>query len=146
MVAHAPPEDAMTDAYQGPILLVLPEAADDFAATMLERMDHPVRTCHGPGAAEDCPLLHDEACPWYDEAHGIVFALDLTAPAHREILHEYQRHAADHGRDLPIRVVVPPGSPPLAELLDEVETWEHEPTIAELDGFACEVEAVDRFA
>ena len=31
-----------------------------------------------------------------------------------------------------------------AELLTEFEAWEHEPTVAELDGFAAGVEAADR--
>jgi len=31
-----------------------------------------------------------------------------------------------------------------AELLADVEVWPNEPTIADLDGFAAEVEAIDR--
>ena len=31
-----------------------------------------------------------------------------------------------------------------AALLAEVEAWEHEPSVADLDGFAAEVEATDR--
>jgi hypothetical protein len=30
------------------------------------------------------------------------------------------------------------------ELLEDVEVWTHEPSVADLDGFAAEVEANDR--
>ena len=49
------------------------------------------------------------------------------------------------GEDLPIRVVCTPDQAArFADLLAGVEVWEHDPTVADLDGFAAEVEAVDR--
>ena len=32
------------------------------------------------------------------------------------------------------------------DLLAEVEVWTHEPNVADLDGFAAEIEAADRLA
>lgn len=47
--------------------------------------------------------------------------------------------------DRPIRVVVGPGQAErYRDVLAGVETWTHEPTVAELDGVAARVEAADR--
>jgi hypothetical protein len=77
-----------------------------------------------------------------DQAHGIVFALDLDRGQHRAILRRYREVTRP---ELPIRVVVRPGQrAQFADLLTEFEVWEHEPTVAELDGFAAGVEAAER--
>lgn len=135
----------MNDTNAGLILLVVPESTDEFTASVLEKLDHAVLTCHGPKPGRDCPLLHGDGCPWLAEAHGIVFSLDLGRPAHRAILQAYDRLAADAGRDVPIRVILPPGAT-LPPGLDNLMTWEGEPSVADLDGFAALVEAVDRAA
>lgn len=79
-----------------------------------------------------------------ERAHGIVFKLDLDQPYHREILERY-RWAV--GTEVPIAVAVQRGQEVIyAELLDGMYLWTHQPTAAELDGFAALVEASDRFA
>jgi UDP-N-acetyl-D-mannosaminuronic acid transferase (WecB/TagA/CpsF family) len=76
-----------------------------------------------------------------DAAHGVIFQIDLDRPQHRAILKRYQEVVAD---DIPIVVVVRQGQKErFRELLAGVQTWETEPTISELDGFAAEVEAAD---
>jgi hypothetical protein len=91
-----------------------------------------------------CPLLGGEGCSKFDAAHGIVFQLDLDRPQHRAIIKRYRDVARP---DLPIRVVVGPDQADrYPELLGEFEVWTHEPTVAELDGFAARVEAADREA
>ena len=135
----------MGDAQPGTVLLVVPEGADDFAASFLERADHHVMTYHGPEAGSGCPLLRGEECPQYEGAHGIVFSLDLSNAAHRTILRTYEQAARDVGRDLPMRVVVPPG-PAAPDDVGGVLVWAGEPCAADLDGFAALVEAADRFA
>jgi hypothetical protein len=133
---------AMNDARRGVILLdVSPGEAEVFDAAFLERTGHPVVVCHGPGT-ELCPLLGGEACSKFADAHGIVFQLDLDRPQHRDIV---MRYRALTRPELPIRVVVGPGQAErYPELLSEVEVWAHEPTAADLDGFAARVEAADR--
>jgi hypothetical protein len=133
----------MKDSHQAPILLDVPPGGDgEFDRTFLERLDHPVSMCHGPAEDAICPLLGGEGCPQFEEAHGIVFALDLDRPQHRDILRRYRKDAA---ADVPIRVVVRPGQAErYAAVLADVEIWEHEPSVADLDGFAAEVEATDR--
>ena len=133
----------MADAQPGPILLVVPDGADEFAASFLERLEHHVTTCHGPDPGTTCPLVRGEGCPSYEGAHGIVFSLDLSRPAHRAILRTYEQAARAAGRDVPMRVVVPTPAP--AEV-DGVIAWAGEPSAADLDGFAALVEAADRFA
>ncbi|HET9442680.1 MAG TPA: hypothetical protein VFO65_05110, partial [Acidimicrobiales bacterium] len=109
---------------------------------MLERLGHPVVTCGGPDVATLCPLLGGQGCDKFEEAHGIVFELDLDRPQHRAVLHRYAELARE---DLPIRVVVrPEQAVRYAELLREVQWWDHSPTMADLDGFAAQVEAADR--
>jgi hypothetical protein len=139
-------EAAVVDTREGRILFVVPAGADDFTATVLEKFDHPVTTCTGPEPDVVCPLVRGDGCPWFEEAHGIVFSLDLRLPAHQAILREYEHMAADAGRDLPIRVVVPAGAVIPDDLLDAARVWSANPSVAELDGFAAEVEAADRFA
>lgn len=125
------------------VLLDVECGAGGFEREMLERLEHPVTVCNGPEVGKLCPLLGGNGCEKFDNAHGIVFALDLDRPQHRAIVRNYRALGRD---DLPIRLVVRPGQAERhAELLGEVQVWEHEPTMADLDGFAAQVEAVDRF-
>lgn len=126
----------------GLILLDVPPDIDEhFDVSFLERSGHPVEVCRGP-QDRPCPLLGGLGCPKFESAHGIVFELDLDRAEHREILQRYQA-AASAGR--PIRVVVGPGQAErYPDVLAGVEIWTHQPTVAELDGFAARVEATDR--
>jgi hypothetical protein len=115
----------------------------EFVRNLLERWEHPVQVCEGPEVRHLCPLLGGEGCERFGQAHGIVFKLDLDRPQHRAILRRYR----ELGRaDLPIRVVcTPEQAARYGDVLREVEVWDHEPSIADLDGFVAEVEAVERF-
>jgi hypothetical protein len=133
----------MADPMQGMVLLdVSPGAGEVFEREFLERVGHPAIVCHGPHEGELCPLLAGKGCASFDAAHGIVFELDLDRPQHRAIVARYR----ELGREgLPIRVVATPEQ--AARYQDElagVEVWTQEPTVADLDGFAAEVEANDR--
>jgi hypothetical protein len=127
---------------QGTVLLdVSPGSAGEFDRLSLERMGHPVVVCHGP-SGDGCPLVGGRGCQKFEAAHGVVFKFDLGRVEHREILRSYQHLARP---DTPIRVLVTPEeSERYADLLSGVETWTHEPNVADLDGFAAEVEAADR--
>jgi hypothetical protein len=121
---------------------VAPGAAANFDRGFLERNGHPVVMCPGPAHDALCPLLAGAGCDWVTDAHGIVFILDLDRPQHRQILARYRQVVRE---DVPIRAVVRPGQKELyADLLNTVEVWDHEPTAADLDGLAAEVEAADR--
>ena len=123
---------------QGLILDVTPNGQDDRA--FLEKLGHPVLVCHGPDMGHLCPLLKG-SCDMIDAAHGVVFQLDLERPQHRAILKRYQEVLPD---DVPIAVVLQEGQQEkYRELLSGIQTWEDEPTVSELDGFAAEVEAAD---
>ncbi|MGI9648437.1 MAG: hypothetical protein ACR2OI_07960 [Acidimicrobiia bacterium] len=109
--------------------------------SFLARLDHPVEVCHGPGDETPCPLLVGKGCEKVSTAHGIIYHLDLDRPAHRDILREYRRQVPS---DVPLRVVVQPGQDrTYAELLRGLPVWTHDPSPAELDGFAAMVEAAD---
>lgn len=126
----------------GTILDVTPEGFERFDRKLLEGSDHPVLTCRGPGEDVDCPLLADGQCEKVQQAHGIVFKLDLDEEEHRLILREYKRTLPD---EAPIGAAVELGqAEQYAELLEGVHVWIHQPTAAELDGFAALVEAADR--
>ena len=128
---------------QGTILVdIAPGESARFDREFLERNGHPVMMCPGPAEHALCPLLAGTGCQMVSDAHGIVFVLDLDREQHRAILDRY----CDVVRpDVPIRAVVRPGQRDrYADLLDRVEVWEHEPTVADLDGLLCEVEAADR--
>jgi hypothetical protein len=105
-------------------------------------MGHPVLVCPGPASEALCPLLSGEGCPMFEQAHGIVFKLDLGVDHHRAILRRYR----ELGRpEMPIRAMVSASDAErYVDLLRDVELWPHEPCVAELDGFAAEVEAADR--
>ena len=125
-----------------PILLdVAINGNESFVKDFLERVGHPVAVCHGPAVGTLCPLLGDGSCDIFEQAHGIVFELDLDRPQHRAILRKYRDLAPE---DMPIRAVVRPGQRERYDhLLTEIEVWDHRPSIADLDGFAAEVEAAD---
>ena len=107
-------------------------------------MGRPVLTCPGPPASQRCPLLRGAGCTKFGRAHGIVFKLDLGRGEHRAILRRYRQLARP---DVPIRVLVAPADTErYAELLQDVECWSHEPNVADLDGFAAEVEAIEVLA
>ena len=126
------------------LLDVTPGDDGEFDRSFLERLGHEVVMCHGPDQGRLCPLLANTNCDLADRAHGIVFALDLDRPQHRAILQRYREVLLP---DVPIRAVVGPGQRgKYASLLAQFEVWEHQPTVAELDGFAAEVEAADRLA
>jgi hypothetical protein len=133
----------MAQEMQGVVLLdVSPGAGEAFERSFLEKVGHPALVCHGPHDGDLCPLLAGKGCASFEAAHGIVFELDLDRPQHRAIVLRYR----ELGRDgLPIRVVATPEqASEHRELLQGVEVWTHEPTVADLDGFAAEVEANDR--
>lgn len=125
------------------ILDVTPGDHERFERDLLEGMGHVVEVCHGPEGHQGCPLVESGTCELVERAHGVVFKLDLDRPYHREIL---ERYRAAVGPDSPIAVAVQPGQDDTyAELLDGMYLWSHQPTAAELDGFAALVEASDRF-
>jgi len=124
------------------ILLDVQGGDREFVQSFLERNGHPVTTCSGPDPGTVCPLLSGEGCTKFQDAHGIVFELDLDRAQHRAILEHY---AQLRQPELPILVVVSPEQKvTYAALLEDLEVWDHEPTVAELDGFAANVESVDR--
>jgi hypothetical protein len=130
------------NAPEGTILIdVSPGLGGEFDRSFFERTGHEVLVCHGPDHGELCPLLAGTGCDLVDRAHGIVFALDLDDDQHRAILRRYQDVTRP---EVPIRVVVRPGQrEKYPDELADVDAWEHEPTVADLDGFAARVEAVD---
>jgi hypothetical protein len=135
----------MSDSSQGPILVDVGTGdSGEFEASFLEKVGHPVVLCHGPDEGSLCPLLAGQGCVKFDQAHGIVFELDLDRPQHRAIVEKYRKLA---GAELPIRVVVRAEQVErYVDLLVDLEVWTRRPTVADLDGFAAEVEAADRFA
>lgn len=131
------------DQSQGVVLLdVSPGEGEEFDSSFLERTGHPVVVCHGPSVKQLCPLLGGHGCEKFEQAHGIVFKLDLDRPQHRAIISRYRALGRP---DLPIRVVTTAQQASrYRDLLAGVEVWTHEPTVADLDGFAARVEAADR--
>lgn len=132
----------MDDTTQGTILLDVTSGGGQFDRSLLERFGHPVRVCHGPDHGKLCPLLADKGCEAFEHAHGVIFELDLDRPQHRAIVRRYRELARP---DVPIRVIVTTDQAErFADELRDVEVLTHSPTAADLDGFACEVEAADR--
>jgi hypothetical protein len=126
----------------GVILLDVASGTDTFDQDLLERLGHPVRMCHGPDHGTLCPLLAGRGCAEFESAHGVIFELDLDRPQHRAILRRYRELARP---DVPIRAVILAGQAErYASLLRDIEVLTHESTVADLDGFASEVEAADR--
>jgi hypothetical protein len=136
--------DGETEIIGGVILLDTASAADEtFDTSFLERNGHPVVVCRGPAAGTVCPSLRGEGCDLFGKAHGVVFQLDLDVAQHRAILGRY-RHLRP---DLPIRLVMRPDQVDrYRDLLAGFEVLVREPSAADLDGFAAEVEASDRMA
>ena len=111
-----------------------------FDRRFLEAAGHPVLMCHGPDHGTVCPILKD-GCSMVDDAHGVVFQLDLDRPQHRAILRRYKEVIAD---DVPLWVSVQPGQDTeYAELLANTRVVVGEPGSADLDAFAALVEAAD---
>ena len=132
----------MGEEREGVVLLDVLGGEGEFDQSILERLGHPVVVCHGPEAQHLCPLLGGSGCEKFEQAHGIVFELDLDRPQHRQIVQRYKELSRE---DLPIRVVVRPEQQQrFAALLSDVEVWDHLPSVAELDGFAARIEAADR--
>jgi hypothetical protein len=130
------------DALEGMILLDVSTGADMFDETMLERLGHPVKVCHGPDHGVLCPLFTGKGCRDFEDAHGVIFELDLDRPQHRAIVRLYRELARV---DVPIRVVVSPEQARrYGQELRGIEVLTHDSTVADLDGFAAEVEATDR--
>lgn len=130
------------DANHGMILLdMVDDTEAAFDQTFLERLGHRVAVCHGPAHATLCPILSGAGCEMVSDAHGIVFALDLDRPQHRAILRQYCAVARP---EIPIRAVVRPGQDVrYADLLEGVQVWVSAPSVADLDGFAAQVDAAD---
>ena len=125
----------------GVILDVTPGDHEGFERHLLESMGHSVSVCHGPGDDGPCPLLEEGTCDKVNQAHGVVFKLDLERDYHRRILEQYKQTLP---ADMPIAVAVQPGQEAShADLLAGLYVWSHSPTAAELDGFASLVEAAD---
>lgn len=128
----------MTDSY---ILFDVPPGADVIDREFLEQSGHPVMLCHGPQPGGVCPLLTNEGCALAEDAHGIVFELDLDLNQHRAILARYKDSLRS---DLPIRVAVQPGQATrYADLLMGLKVWSHTPVAGDLDAMVVEVEVAD---
>ena len=106
----------------------------------LEPLGHPVLVCHGPDVGAVCPILRGR-CEFVEQAHGVVFQVDLDRPQHRAILQRYQQVLAD---DVPLWASVPPGQEEkYHDLLQGVQVVVGEVGAAELDAIAAQVEAAD---
>lgn len=124
------------------VLFDIPEGQTPIDSGFLVRLGHPVEVCHGPGGETMCPLVAGQGCPLAENAHGIVFELDLERAEHRDILREYQSQLRD---DVPIRVMVRPGQEEeYADLLRGVRVWTHTPVAGDLDAIAAEIDAADQ--
>jgi hypothetical protein len=125
------------------VLLDVSAGQGHFEADLLQRLGgHAVRVCHGPEHGRLCPLLAGHGCETFEEAHGVIFELDLDRPQHRAILRRYRELARP---DVPIRAVVRADQAKrYAEDLRDIEVLTHPPNVADLDGFLSEVEASDR--
>ena len=122
------------------VILDVTPGGGRFDARFLEAAGHPVLMCHGPDHGTVCPILKD-GCAMVEEAHGVVFQLDLDRPHHRAILKRYQEVLAE---DVPLWVSVRPGQDEqYGELLAGAHVCIGEPGAADLDAFAALVEAAD---
>ncbi len=126
------------------VLFDMPSGEIPVDSEFLVRLGHPVEVCHGPASKTACPLVAGLGCPLVENAHGVVFELDLERPQHRAILAKYKDELRD---DVPIRVSVRPGQEKeFAPLLKGVRVWTHRPVAGDLDAFAAEVDASDQLA
>jgi hypothetical protein len=97
--------------------------------------------CNGPQPGKLCPILSGEGCVLAENAHGIVFELDLDRPQHRAILARYKESLR---ADVPIRVVTRPGQAAKhPDLLAGLKVWDHVPVAGDLDGLVAEADATD---
>ena len=128
----------MEDSY---ILFDLPPGEEPVDSQFLEQLGHRVMVCSGPAPGTVCPILSGEGCELAENAHGIVFELDLDQSQHRDILDRYKSSLRT---DVPIRVTVKPGQvAKYPELLTGLKVLSHAPVAGDLDGLAAEVEAAD---
>ena len=126
-----------------PLGMILIDIADESAIDQ-DSTGHAVKVCQGPGDTHVCPMLKGEPCSLADNAHGVVFALDLDRPTHRAILEAYKENLRE---DVPIGVAVRPEQmTQYADLLKGVRVWNHIPAAGDLDAIAAEVEAADDLA
>lgn len=134
--------DMAGDASEGMILLDVTSGRGAFDEELLGRLGHTVRVCHGPDHGDLCPLLAGKGCEDFENAHGVLFELDLDRPQHRAILRRYRDLARP---EVPIRAIVTTDQAArYADQLRDIEVLTHDPSVADLDGFASEVEAADR--
>ncbi len=123
------------------ILFDVPAGRKPDYSEFMENLGHPVMVCHGPSEGTICPILTEEGCALAEEAHGVVFELDLDCDQHRTILQTYKTKLRS---DVPIGVVVKPGQADrYATLLAGVKVWDHIPAAGDLDGLAARVDAAD---
>jgi len=126
------------------ILIDSPDEKAVFDRDILARMGHGVMVCHGPGGGTICPILEEGHCGMVDDAHGVIFQLDLDVERHRTILAKY---VEDLDPGIPLRVKVRPGQEEkYRDLLDGMEVWTTDPSVSDLDGFSSRVEAYERTA
>ncbi len=130
----------MSDGY---ILFDIPAGEAPAGRQFLEDLGHRVMVCNGPDPGTLCPILSGEGCELAENAHGIVFELDLDRPQHRAILARYKDTLRG---DIPVRVVVrPEQAVKYAALLSGgLRALNHVPDASDLDGLAAEVEAAER--
>jgi len=128
----------MVDSY---ILFDVPPGEEPVDRQFLEQLGHRVMVCNGPQPGRICPILSGEGCELAENAHGIVFELDLDRPQHQAILARYKESLRS---DVPIRVVARPGqAAKYPDLLTGLKVWTHVPVAGDLDGLAAEVDAAD---
>ena len=77
------------------LLDVLPGVDSDFDESFLARNGLSVSVCSGPGDSQPCPLVEGHGCRKFEEANGVVFALDLDEPEHRAVIERYQELARE---------------------------------------------------
>ncbi len=126
------------------ILVDSPDSKAVFDKDILSRMGHGILACHGPDSNTMCPILEEGHCELVDDAHGVIFQLDLDEENHRDIL---KRYVEVLDPDIPLRVKVRPGQDETySSLLDGMEVWTSEPSVTDLDAFSSRVEAYERTA
>lgn len=127
---------------QSRILVDSPDTEAVFDRDILSRMGHGILACRGPDVGTICPILDEGHCDMVDDAHGVIFQLDLDQEQHRNILTRYVE-VLDPG--IPLRAKVRPGQEErFADLLEGLEVWTEEPSVADLDAFSSRVEAYER--
>lgn len=120
-------------------ILVDAQDASKVDTAFIESLGHDVTSCRGPEAGP-CPLVDGGTCELADEAHGIVFMLDLDHERDREVLQAYRDRLKE---DLPIGVVVRDRQQALeyASLLNGLRVWSDVPGVGDLDALVAEVDA-----